>query len=294
MRNFEWLEPGSVEDASRLVTEHGEGAKLMAAGTSLLLLMRQRIFSPTHVVSLGAVSGLDYIRLEDGALRIGARTKHRSIEHHPEIAARFPMITEMARRVANPQIRNMATVGGNLVHADPQSDPPACFMALGASVKTHREGEEREIPLEEFFVDFYETNLRSGEVLTEIRIPAPPPDSVGVYTRFTTTPAEDRPLLGVGMVLTLAQDGTCTDARVSLGASTPIPLRSRAAEEALRGQPANEEVFARAGQAASEEVDPLDDFRGSADYRREIIKVIVKRTALRAVERARGKGRNPA
>ena len=113
-------------------------------------------------------------------------------------------------------------------------------------------------------------------------------DSVGVYTRFTTTPAEDRPLLGVGMVLTLDKDGTCTDARISLGASTPVPVRVRAAEEALKGQPATEEVFAKAGLAASEEITPLDDFRGSADYRREIIKVIVRRTAMRALERARG------
>lgn len=292
MRNFEWLEPQSVSDASRMVTEHGEGAKIMAAGSSLLLLMRQRIFSPTHVVSLGKVSGMDYIKFEDGALSIGALTKHRSIEHHPEIAERFPMITEMARRVANPQIRNMATIGGNLVHNDPASDPPACFLALDATVKAALGDKTREIPLEEFFVDYYETSLNPGEVLTEIRIPELGAGTAGVYTRFTTTPAEDRPLLGVGMVLTLAKDGTCTDARISLGASTPVPIRARAAEEVLKGQPATEEVFARAGKAASEEVDPLDDFRGSADYRREIIKVIVRRTALRALERARGNGRN--
>ncbi len=290
MRNFEWLEPESVGDASRLVLEGGEGAKLMASGTALLLLMRQRIFSPTQVVSLGSVSGLDYIALEDGGLRIGALTRHCTIERHAGIAERFPMIAEMARRVANPQIRNMATIGGNLVHADPQSDPPACFMALGASVKAVRGSGEREISLDEFFVDYYETCLEQDEVLTEIRIPAQPAGSVGVYTRFTTTPAEDRPLLGVGMVLTLSEDGTCTDARITLGASTPVPVRVRGAEVALRGQPATEEVFARAGQAASEEVEPLDDFRGSSDYRREIIKVIVRRTGVRAVERAGGGG----
>jgi carbon-monoxide dehydrogenase medium subunit len=274
-----------------MVTEHGEGAKIMAAGSSLLLLMRQRIFSPTHVVSLGQVSGMDYINFEGGALSIGACTKHRSIEHHPEIAKRFPMITEMARRVANPQIRNMATIGGNLVHNDPASDPPACFLALDATVKATLGDNEREIPLEELFVDYYETSLKPGEVLTEIRIPELGPNSTGVYTRFTTTPAEDRPLLGVGLVLTLDKD-TITDARISLGASTPVPIRARAAEGVLKGQPATEEVFAQAGQAASEEVNPLDDFRGSADYRREIIKVILRRTALRALERARGNGRN--
>ncbi|MFQ5691416.1 MAG: FAD binding domain-containing protein [Nitrospinota bacterium] len=290
MRNFEWLEPKSVAEASRMVAENGEGAKVMAAGTSLLLLMRQRIFSPTHVVSLGSVPDLDFIRFDGGDLRIGALTRHRDIERHPEIAARFPMITEMARRVANPQIRNMATIGGNLAHSDPASDPPACFLALDARVKAVRRDREREIPLEELFVDYYETCLEPDEVLTEIRIPAPAPGSVGVYTRFTTTPAEDRPLLGVGMVLTLTEDGTCADARVSLGASTPVPVRARAAEEALRGQPATEEVFARAGRAAAEEIEPLNDFRGSADYRREIVKVIVRRTALRALERARGNG----
>lgn len=291
MRNFEWLEPDSVADASRMVRENGEGAKLMASGTSLLLLMRQRIFSPSHVVSLDRVDGLDFIEFDEGGnLRIGARTKHRTIEHHPEIAAKFPMIHEMARRVANPQIRNMATIGGNLVHNDPQSDPPACFLAMDATIKATLGNKEREIPIEEFFVDYYETCLEPGEVLTEIGIPAHPVGSVGVYTRFTTTPAEDRPLLGVGMVLNM-DDDTVADARVSLGASTAIPVRARAAEEALKGQPATEEVFAKAGQAASDEVTPLDDFRGSADYRREIIKVIVRRTGMRALERARGQER---
>jgi len=288
VRNFEWLEPKSVADASRMVQENGEGSKLMASGTSLLLLMRQRIFSPSHVVSLEQVDGLDFVDFDSGGnLRIGARTKHRTIEHHSEIADKFPMIHEMARRVANPQIRNMATIGGNLVHNDPQSDPPACFLAMDATVKAVLGEKEREIPIEEFFVDYYETCLEPGEVLTEICIPSHAPGAVGVYTRFTTTPAEDRPLLGVGMVLTLDGD-TVVDACVTLGASVAIPVRARAAEEVLKGQPATEEVFAKAGQAASEEVSPLDDFRGSADYRREIIKVVVRRTGMRALERARG------
>lgn len=289
MRNFEWLEPGSVSEASRLLSSLGEGAKVMAAGTSLLLLMRQRIYSPSHVVSLGRVPGLDYVGYDPkGGLRVGAMTRHVTLERHPTVQKVYPMISEMARRVANPQIRNRGTLGGNLCHGDPQSDPPACLMALGASVKVVGEKGERVIPLEGLYADFYETVLEPSEILTEIQVPPPAKGEVGVYTRFTTTPAEDRPLLGIGVVLSLDGRDTCREARMALGASTPIPVRAREAEALLRGQPLRGEVLARAGEAATSGLRLLDDFRGSAGYRREIIKVMVRRTLIRALERARG------
>lgn len=287
MRNFDWLEPASLAEASRLIVGHGEGAKAMAAGTSLILLMRQRLFAPSHLVWLGRVPDLDFLRYDPKeGLRIGAMTRIATLESDPEVRREYPMIHEMARRVANPQIRNVATVGGNLAHADPQSDPPTCFLALGGSVKTYREGRERTIPLEEFFVDFYETVLEPGEILTEVRVPPPPKKAGMVYTRFTATPAEDRPLLGIGVVLTLSGKGACQDVRIAIGASTPVPVRARKAEEFLKGKKPSDEVLTEAGRLASEEVPRvIDDFRGSAGYRREIIGVILKRTGLEACRR---------
>src|SRR5262245_42835884 len=199
MRDFAFLEPRSVQEASRMLADQGEGARLFAGGTALVLLMRQRLVAPSHVVSLGAVRGLDGIR-HDGrdGLTIGALTPIADIAEHPAVVAHYPMLAHMARRVANPQIRNVATIGGNLCHADPASDPPACLLALGARVRAVRGRDERTIELDAFFTGYYEHTLAPDEVLTEILVPPMPADGAAAYTRFLRTPAEHRPLVGVG------------------------------------------------------------------------------------------------
>lgn len=287
MRNFEFLEPRTVPEASRMLADHGETARPLAGGTALLLLMRQRIASPSHLVYLDGVPGLNSIQVDDrNGARIGALTRHSEIEAHPGLRAKYPVIAEMARRVANPQIRNMATIGGNLCYGDPASDPPACFLALGGEVKAVRGSQERVIRLEEFFTDYYETALAPDEILTEIRIPPLPKGSVSVYTRFTTTLAEHRPLVGVGVLLTLEGRDSCREIRVALGAVTPIPVRLGKVEEFLRGKRLGAETLAQAGEIAATEIRPPSDFRGSAEYRKDVVRVLVRRTLERALAQA--------
>jgi carbon-monoxide dehydrogenase medium subunit len=287
VRNFEFLEPRSVSEASRMLSDHGETARLLAGGTALLLLMRQRIVSPSHLVSLDGVPGLSHIEVDDrNGARIGALARHSDIEAHPGLRAKYPVIAEMARRVANPQIRNMATIGGNLCHGDPASDPPACFLALGGEVKAVRGSQERVIRLEEFFTDYYETALAPDEILTEIRIPPLPKGSVGVYARFMTTAAEHRPLVGVGLLLTLDGRDVCRDIRIALGAVTPIPARLGKVEAFLRGKRLVPDAIAQAGEIAATEIRPQSDFRASAEYRKEVTRVMVRRAVERALTQA--------
>jgi carbon-monoxide dehydrogenase medium subunit len=279
VRDFTFLEPASVQEASRMLADHGEGARLFAGGTALLLLMRQRIVTPSHVINLGAVPGLDGIRHDDrDGLTIGALARIADIAEHPAVVAKYPMLAHMARQVANPQIRNMATLGGNLCYGDPASDPPACLMALGARVRAVRGREERVIELDAFYTDYYENALAPDEVLAEIRVPPSPAGGVGAYTRFLRTPAEHRPLVGVG-VFARWGNGVCEDVRIAVGASTPVPTRLRRAEDFLRGQRVTREVLEEAAHLGAAEVTPLADFRGSAEYRRDMVRVLVRRTA---------------
>lgn len=287
MRNFEFLEPRTVAEASRMLSDHGEDARLLAGGTSLLLLMRQRLVSPSHVIYLGGLPGLDRIEVDErNGLRIGALTRHTAIEGHPGVRTKYPMIAEMVRRVANPQIRNMGTIGGNLCYGDPASDPPACFLALGGEVKAIRGSQERVIRLDDFFTDYYENALSPDEVLTEVRIPPLPKNCVGVYTRFTTTAAEPRPLVAVGLLLTLDGRETCREARLALGAVTPFPVRLGKVEEFLRGKRLGADALTQAGEIAATEIRPQSDFRGSAEYRKDVVKVMVRRTLERALAQA--------
>ena len=264
-----------------MLADKGEGARLFAGGTALVLLMRQRLVAPSHVVSLGAVRGLDGIR-HDGrdGLTIGALTPIADIAEHPAVVAHYPMLAHMARRVANPQIRNVATIGGNLCHADPASDPPACLLALGARVRAVRGRDERTIELDAFFTGYYEHTLAPEEVLTEILVPPVPADGAAAYTRFLRTPAEHRPLVGVGVLARPGSGGAvCEDIRIAVGASTPVPMRLRRAEGFVKGKRVTADVLDEAGRIGAAEIAPLGDVRGSAEYRRQMVRVMVKRTA---------------
>jgi carbon-monoxide dehydrogenase medium subunit len=279
VRDFELLEPACAREASRMLADHGEEARILAGGTALLLGMRQRLVSPSHVVYLGGVPGLDQIEYDERAgLRIGALARIASIAGSGAISARYPIIVEMARRVANPQVRNAATLGGNLCYGDPALDPPTCLMALGARVSVVGRDGERAIPLEEFFKDYYVTDLQPDEVLTRIDIPPMAQDTAGAYTRFVRTPAEHRPLVGLAVVARRA-GGVCRDARITVGASTPIPVRARGAERFLEGKKVTREVLDEAAGIAAAEITPLSDFRGSAEYRRDMVRAVLRRTA---------------
>jgi carbon-monoxide dehydrogenase medium subunit len=278
MRDFEFLEPASAQEASRMLADHGEESRLFAGGTALLLGMRQRLLTPSPLVYLGGVQGLDKIEFDErNGLCIGALVRHAQVADSPVVKAKYPMLAAMARQVANPQIRNMGTLGGNLSYGDPATDPPACLMALDARVTVVRHDGERVIPLDEFFTDYYQTALASDEVVTEIRVPPSPAGGVGAYTRFLRTAAEHRPLVGFGVAARM-ESGVCREARIAIGASTPIATRARKAEAFLDGKRPSSEVVDEAARIASEEVETVSDFRGSSEYRRDMVRVVGRRT----------------
>ena len=279
MRDFELLRPASAVEASRMLQDMGEESRLLAGGTALLLALRQRLLTPSHIVYLGGVPGLAGIEFhERNGLRIGALATVAEIAAHPVIKARYPMMADMARQVANPQVRSMATLGGNLCYGDPATDPPSCLMAMEARVLTIGPDGEREIELEDFYVDYYETALRPAEIVVEVRVPVPPEGTTGLYTRFVKTLAEHRPLVGVGVVAR-AVAGECREVRITVGASTPIPTRAHRAEEFLDGKAITPETLRDMATVAAGEVSVVSDFRGDEDYRRDMIRVVVARTA---------------
>lgn len=288
MRAFEFLEPGSVGEATAMLAQHGEGARPLAGGTSLILLLRQRLADFTHLVHIGNLTELRGIRVaDDGSLRIGALTTHAELAAHPLIRSRYPVIAEMAVQVANPQIRNVATLGGNLCYADPASDSPTCLAALGARVRVLRGREAREIELERFFRGYYETELGLGDIVTEVIVPPPSDARTAVYSRFITTPAEGRPLVAVALCVMRSGLQQWQEVRLFLGAAVSAPLRATRAEQVLRGKRLTAEVLAEAAQCAALDIDPIDDFRASAAYRREVARIVVRRTLNRALEASR-------
>jgi carbon-monoxide dehydrogenase medium subunit len=278
VRDFVFLEPNSVPQACRMLADSGEDARLFAGGTALMLAMRQRMVTPSHVVYLGGVPGLSDIAFDERAgLRIGALATHAQVADSDVVKRNYPVLHHMAAHVANPQVRNQGTIGGNLCFADPASDPPGCLMALGARLRVAGPDGERSIELDEFFTDYYTTALEAGEVVTAIEIPPLPSDAGARYTRFLRTPAEHRPLVNVAAVLR-RKGKVCSSARVVIGASVAVPTRARSAERFLEGKSITVEVLMETAELAAADIDPVDDLRGSADYRREMVRVVARRT----------------
>ncbi|HLI27440.1 MAG TPA: xanthine dehydrogenase family protein subunit M [Chloroflexota bacterium] len=284
LHTFDYLEPRSLEEVHALLGQYGDDAKLMAGGTALMLFMRQKLVQPAVLVSLRHVAGLHTIEPLDGGLCIGALVTHRRAELDPLVQQRFPALREMLRHVATIRIRNMGTLGGNLAHADPAQDPPAMLIALGARVRLAGPDGTRTVPLDEFFTGYYETVLQPGEVLTHIEIPGPQGDFRQAWSKFLPRSVDDYATVAVGVGLTLAPDGQrIEDIRIGLGSAGETPIRARGAEAVLRGQPLTDEVLRAAGEAAAAECDPLSDVRGSAEYKREMVKVWLRRTIRQAV-----------
>lgn len=265
-----------------MLLEHGEGARPLAGGTSLVLMLRQRLAEPTHLVHIGNLGELRGIRVDDeGQLHIGALATHAEVAAHAAIREHFPVIAGMAAQVANPQVRNVATLGGNLCYGDPATDPPTCMVALDARVRVRRDGGEREIALDRFFKGYYENVLDVGDVVVAIIVPPLPREGAALYSRFITTPAEGRPLTAVGLRAAGGPDGW-TEVRLALGAVVPAPARRTKAEQFLTGRKLTPEVLAEAAELAVSDLDPVDDFRASGAYRREATRVNVRRLLERA------------
>ena len=279
---FEYLAPTSLDEASGLLQEHHGDAKLLAGGTALVMWMRMGLLSPGYVIDLERVPGLDGIDYDpaDG-LRIGASVKHRDLELCPDVQEHYPLLRETFYKVAQPRIRLMATVGGNLSHGDPLTDPGASFIALDAEVTLRSSRGERTLTVEDFFVDYYETALEPDEILTSIRVP-PPAGPAWSHIKFTPRSEEDFATVGVAVTMT-GEGDRCDDVRIGLNSVGPTIFRAHAAEDLLRGREISPARIEEAGTAAAEASDPIEDVRGSSDYKRELAAVFVRRAVEQAV-----------
>jgi carbon-monoxide dehydrogenase medium subunit len=227
---------------------------------------------------------LNGIELKDGGVSIGGLTTHRELENSSLLRRRLPMLTETYHHVATIRVRNMATVGGGLAHADPNQDPPPALIALGATLKATSASGSRVLPLDGFFTDYYETVLNPDEIITELFVPKLPANSGAAYLKFLPRTADDYATVSAAAVLTLDKTlKTISDVRIALGSVGTTPIRATAAEEILRGQPVKPEAFAEAGEKAKEAVDPISDFRGSAGYKKEMAAVFTRRALERAL-----------
>jgi carbon-monoxide dehydrogenase medium subunit len=281
-------EPTSIAAAVGLLEELGDEAKVVAGSTALTILIRQRLIAPGALVSLNAIPGLDRIEERDGELALGALVRHRDVELSPLVRDRLPLLAEVFGVVANVRVRNAATVGGVLAESDYASDPPAVFLALDAVVDVEGPGGRRAIPIDEFFVAFYETAIEPNEIVTGIRVPIPLPGTAGIYEKFVTRSSEDRPCVGVAAVVRLADDGSAADLRVAVGAAGETPQRYPDLEESALGQALEPELLGRIADGYANRIETLDDMRGSSWYRTEMVRVWVRRAIERAAERARG------
>lgn len=277
MNAIKFIEPTDLSEAISLLGQHAEEAKILAGGTSLVLMLQQRLIAPSVLISLGRVPGYDYIRLGEDGLRIGALTTIRELERS-EIVQRFsPALAHTFHVVANVRVRNQATVGGNLSAADYAADPPAMLTALNARVRVMGPEKTREIPLRDFFLGFYTTALEPNEILSEIIIPRLPDSARASYHKYTSISAEGRPCVAVGAVGDFDSNAKCTDLRIAVGAAVETPQRVSEAEAMARGQAMTDELITAIAEEYAQRLDPLSDLRGSAWYRKEMIRVFVKR-----------------
>jgi aerobic carbon-monoxide dehydrogenase medium subunit len=283
---FQYHLAGSLPEALHMLAEHGDDAKILAGGQSLIPLMRFRLSQPEHLIDINRVPGLSGIQESDGWLRIGALTRETAIERSAVVRERFPLLAETADVIADPLVRNLATLGGNLAHADPANDHPATMIAYRAVIVATGANGEREIPIDDFFVDAFMPALEPGEILTEIRIPSPGPRSSGAYEKFERK-VGDYAVAAAAVQLSLNEDGTVAKAGISTTNVTFVPVRISTAEDALVGQTPDEATLVRVAGLAAEAADPNGDLRGSAEYKRAMARTVTLRALRRAVERAR-------
>jgi carbon-monoxide dehydrogenase medium subunit len=288
IRDFEYFSPKTLKEALTLLDKYGDECKVIAGGQSLLILMRQRLVMPEYLIDIKGISELNYIKSDaKEGLRIGALTTHRAIEKSPAMKNGFSVLAEMEHRLASIQTRNWGTIGGNICHADPTGDPAPVLIALKATLSTASLKGKRNMAVEDFCLDYFETALEPGELLTEIQVPAVPPHTGTAYTKFNIIES-DMATVGVAVSITLdSGEDMCQDIRIVLGACAPIPMRAKQAEEVLRGKEVTDSLLKEAGQIASQEADPISDISASEDYRRELVKILVKRVGKEALARAK-------
>jgi carbon-monoxide dehydrogenase medium subunit len=281
---FDMYQPATLQEASRLLRENGPGGRFLAGGTDLVIAMKEKGLVPKYIVDLKRVPGLSGIRENrDGSISLGALTTMYEIETAPLIKKKYPFLAQSAAEVGSIQIRNRATVGGNMANATPSADVAPALIALDATAKIANADAERSIPLEEFFTGPGQTVMTADEILTEVTIPKTDRDLVGEYIKFSPREMMDLAYVGVAVLYNLREhDKTCDGVRIVLGAVAPTPMRAKRAEAALEGQRLTEALAQAVAQIAAEEAKPISDVRSSADYRRAMIGAMTKRALLNA------------
>ncbi len=287
IKDFEYFTPKTLKEALALLAKYGDDCKVICGGQSLLILMRQGLVAPKYLIDIKGVSELSYIKDDKGGLKIGATTTHRTIEKSAVIKEKYPVLGEMESRLASIQTRNWGTIGGNICHADPAGDPVPVLIALKATLTMASTKGERNMPVEDFSLDYFEVALEPSELLTEIQIPAPLPRTGTAYTKFNIIES-DLATVSVAVSITLgAGDGVCQDVRIVLGAAAPTAMRAKQAEAVLKGKKITDALLKEAGEIASTEADPISDIQASEEYRRELVKVLVGRVGKEALARAK-------
>ena len=284
MARFDYLEPHSLDEALAMLAEHGDRTRLVAGSTDFLVRWRTGVWRPDSVVCMQHVPGLDYIFWNpDDGLSIGALATVQDIEQSDDVRSRYPALAAGATAFAGVQVRNLATVAGNICNASPAGDTLPALLAYNAQCRIVGAGGERWLPLDEVFVGPGRTALEAGEILTEIRLPAPTENTGGLYIKHSPRGAMDISAVGVASVVSLNADGTCASARIALGAVAPTPVRAYGAEGRLVSQTLDAANIAEAGRLAAQSCNPIADVRSGADYRREMVRVLTERTLTHAV-----------
>ena len=282
---FDYHRPATLPEAIALLQQHGDQAKVLSGGQSLLPLLKLRLGGAGHLVDIGRIPGLEYITEEGGFLKIGGRTRESELERSEIIKSKYPILYDTALVIADPLVRNRATVGGNLAHADPANDHPATMLALGAEVTATGSKGARTIPIDRFFTSFFTTALTPDEILTEIRVPVPPARSGGAYVKLERK-VGDFATAAAAVQVTLAADGRIERVGIGLTAAGPMPIRATAAENSLLNKKPDPASIADAARLAAAATEPAADRRGTVEYKREMARVLTARALNKAIARA--------
>jgi len=284
---FDYHAPGSLADAVALLDKLGEDAKVLSGGMSLLPMLKIRLAQVGHLVDIGRIPGLDYIKEEGGVLKIGAGTKETALERSDLVRSKYPILLDTALVIADPIVRNRATAGGNLAHGDPANDHPATMLALGATIVARGPKGERTIPIEQFFKGLFTTALAANEILTEIRIPVPLARSGGAYVKLERK-VGDFATAGAAVQVTLGAGGAIEKAGIGLTNAGSTPIKALEAEKFLAGKKPDDAALQEAGRLAAKAAKPSADRRGSVEYKREMARVLTVRALKTAIRRAGG------
>jgi carbon-monoxide dehydrogenase medium subunit len=283
VKPFAYATPTDLEEALEVLVDAGDDGHLIAGGTSVILLLKQGLIEPAVLISLARLTELTGVRVLSDAIEIGSMVSLRAIERHPDVCALLPAVAAAFGQVATVRIRNQATIGGNLVHADPAQDPPPALLVHDAAVDVRGPGGQRRIDLVDLFVDVFETSIAADEIVTRVVVPRPGPSSRAVYCAFLPRTVDDYATVSVAVRLEFAADGAIAVARIALGNAGAVPFRAPVAEAALTGAQPTPAVLAEVAALAAIGSDPGDDIRGSATYKREMVRVWTRRALEQTV-----------